>query len=205
MITITIEATDAVSIASLINLTDPKTLGLDSVFLASSPTNTVAIGTDRYVLGRYTSQQSTTTASEPIEWKLTSNACKFITANVKPLNKWHTPTPLTVEIDPDQRSFTISTGQASFSDTWDRQAPRTNSETLGKIVDEWKAAELALPNQIAIKFLVKLSKLMNGFTKIDKFVFQLGHNDRNPTKPAPIRASAPGGWEVLIQPNLMNN
>jgi hypothetical protein len=204
MITVTIEASDAVSIASLINLSDPKTLGLDSVFVSSSTTRTVAIATDRYVLGRYTAEEPAT-LSGLIDWKLTANACKFITANVKPINKWHTPTPLTVEINPENNSFTINTGQTTFSDTWTLGPHRTTSENLGRLVDDWKPAELALPNQLAIKFLVKLSKLVNGFSKIDKYVFQIGANDRNPSKPGPIMASANGGWEVLIQPNLMNN
>ena len=205
MITITLEASDAVSIASLINLTDPKTPGLDSVFVTSSTTDTVALATDRYVLGRYKAEEPTTTASEPIEWKLTAKACKFITANVKPLNKWHTPTPLTVEINPENNSFTINTGQTTFSDTWTKGLHNGTGQNLTKLVDEWRPAELALPNYLTLKFLVKLSKLVNGFTKIDKFVFEIGANEYNAKKPGPMRASANGGWEVLIQPNLMNN
>lgn len=208
MTTISIPAADAVTIASLIHLTDPKTPGLDTIHLSSTGVETLAIATDRYLMGQFFS-----TATAPgmnydgPEWQLTAAACKFITANVKPLNKWHDPAPVVVDLDTDARQFTITAGAATFTDTWPVSPYKTTRATAFlSVMNRWEKATDAQPVTLTTRLLIKLSKLMDGFTKADKWTLELGagQSELHPTRPGPVRATK-GGLSVIIQPNFLVN
>ena len=196
-------ATDAATIAALIHLTDPKTPRLDTVHLSTLGGETKAIASDRYTLGTYYSQA---TASDCVEWQLTAAACKFISANVKPLNKWHTPSPVLFDVDPDSETFTITAGAATFSDKWPAGVSgRSVVDTMSAVVTSWAPRTDAVPARLGTRFLVKLGKLTDGFTKVDTWLIELGASNytAKSERPGPVRAKSTGGVTVFIQPNLM--
>lgn len=195
-------ATDAATIAALVHLTDPKTPRLDTVHLSTLLEETKAVASDRYTLGLYYSQA---TATDATEWQLTAAACKFITANVKPLNKWHTPSPVIFEVDSENASFTITAGAATYSDKYTpEKMGRSTISTMADVVTNWAPRTDAVPARLGTRFLVKLGKLTDGFTKIDTWLLELGASNytAKSERPGPVRALSPGGVTVLIQPNL---
>jgi hypothetical protein len=197
------EAADAVAIASLINLTDAKTPRLDAVHLDTMLEETVAYGTDRYVLGRYV---ATAGASNACEWQLSAAACKFITANVKPLNKWHTPEPVAFTVDTETRTVTIATNGATFADRWTAHGFKSSTtEELGRVLNKWEARTETQPVKLSTRLLVKLSKLMDGFSKSDAWILELGITAAGrEDRPGPVRATN-SSHTVLIMPQLMKS
>jgi len=203
MITVTMPATDAVTIAALIHLTDPKTPRLDTVHLSTLGGETKAVASDRYTLGTYYSR---TTATDCVEWQLTAAACKFLTANVKPLNKWHTPENVTFEVDTSTNAFTIMTGAATYSDKWPTGvAGRSVVDTMSAVVTSWAPRTDAVQVRLGTRLLMKLGKLTDGFTKVDTWLIELGASNYAAVsdRPGPVMATSPGGVMVLIQPNLL--
>jgi hypothetical protein len=200
MALIKMQASDAVAVASLIHLTDPKEPRLDTVHLDTLREETIAYGTDRFILGRYV---ATATADIETRWQLSANACKFITANVKPLNKWHTPEDVVFTLDTEARTVTIATNGATFTDNWP-VFTRSTSEALERVVSEWKAIEEPQPVMMATRLLSKLSKLMDGFKKCDAWLLELGATATNSAKCGPVRATL-GKFTVLLQPKVIKN
>lgn len=205
MTLITMEAADAVAMASLINLTDAKTPSLDVIHLDTALLETVAYGTDRYTLGRV--MVPSVSPSDAVQWKITAAGAKFITANVKPLNKWNTPDRVSFNIDTDNRAVSITFGSSAFTDTWpaDINGPKL-VEKLAGVMEQWEPRDTATPVSMSSKLITKLAKLSDGFNKVDAWLLELGAspNYGNPDKPGPLRASS-GRLQVLIQPRLISN
>lgn len=202
MTLITMEAADAVAIASLINLTDAKTPRLDVIHLDTTLDATIAYGTDRYALGRV--MVSSASPNAPVQWQITAAGAKFIAANVKPLNKWNNPGRVTFEIDTESRAVSIGFGASAFTDTWpaDIHAGKL-TEQLAGVLEQWEPRDTAAPVSMSSRLISKLSKLSDGFTKVDAWLFELGASPThgNPDKPGPLRATS-GRLEVLIQPRI---
>jgi hypothetical protein len=203
MTLITMEAGDAVAIASLINLTDAKTPRLDVIHLDTALAETAAYGTDRYALGRV--MVPSASPSDRVEWKITAAGAKFITANVKPLNKWNTPGRVTFDVDTESRAVSIGFGASAYTDTWpaDTANGRDLTEQLAGVLEHWERRETAAPVSMSSRLISKLSKLSDGFTKVESWLLELGASPShgNPDKPGPLRATS-GRLEVLIQPRL---
>lgn len=199
MQTIKMQAPDAVTIANLIHLTDAKTPRLDVIHLSTLAGETLAVASDRFILGRVFAK--TETDGAPIEWRLPAGAAKFITANVKPLNKWHNPEPVVFEIN--GLHLTIKAGSSTYAENI--PAPYSTASTadqLTKVLDGWKPLTDARPVNLATRFLLKLGKLTDGFTKVDGWLMELGTQEHaNPAKPGPVRAKSER-VEILIQPRL---
>ena len=200
MITITMPAADAVTISSLIHLTDPKTPRLDVIHLSTLAGETMAVASDRFALGQTYSQAPATGAAL---WAITTDAAKFITANVKPLNKWHTPAPVVFEINSGERAGTIRTGNAVFGYEWPEESRREELlRQLTAVVTNWKSRTDAPPVTLGTRLLVKLSKVLDGFSKSEKWCLELGaSNSTREDRPGPLRASN-GRVVMLIQPRL---
>ena len=200
MITVTMPATDAVTIASLIHLTDPKTPRLDVIHLSTLAGETMALASDRFALGRSYSQA---TATGETEWAMTADAAKFITANVKPLNKWHDPAPVVFEINPGERAGKITAGSAVFGYEWPAIEMKSNTiEQLTRVMDGWQARTDAPPVTLGTRLLMKLSKVLDGFSKSEQWTIELGaSNSTREDRPGPLRASN-GRVVMLIQPRL---
>jgi hypothetical protein len=200
MLTIKMPAADAVTIASLIHLTDAKTPRLDVIHLSTLAGETMAIASDRFALGQTYSQASAT--GEAL-WAITTEAAKFITANVKPLNKWHTPAPVVFEINPEERTGTIRAGNAVFGYEWPAVELKSNTiEQLTRVLDNWRARTDAPPVTLGTRLLMKLSKVLDGFSKSEKWSLELGaSNSTREERPGPLRATN-GRVTILIQPRL---
>lgn len=201
MTLITMEAADAVAIASLINLTDAKTPRLDVIHLDTALLETAAYGTDRYALGRV--MVPSVSPSDAVQWQITAAGAKFITANVKPLNKWHTPGRVMFDIDTESRAVSIGFGASAFTDTWPADNARNLTEQLAGVLEQWEPRDTAAPVSMSSRLISKLSKLSDGFAKVDSWLLELGASasHANPDKPGPLRATS-GRLEVLIQPRL---
>lgn len=204
MTLITMEAADAVAIASLINLTDAKTPRLDVIHLDTALEETVAYGTDRYTLGRL--MVPSASPSDAVQWKITAAGAKFITANVKPLNKWNKPDRVLFDVDTDNRAVSISFGASAFTDTWPASNLGDLAEQLAGVMQQWEPRETATPVSMSSKLIGKLAKLSDGFNKVDAWLLELGAaaTNGNPDKPGPLRASS-GRLQVLIQPRLIRD
>lgn len=200
MTTITMQAGDAVTIANLIHLTDAKTPSLDVIHLSTLAGETMALASDRYVLGRVMTQSEL--VGDPVEWRLPANAAKFITANVKPLNKWHDRAPVVFTLNGDH--VTITTGANTHAENI--PAPYSSipmTQKLAAVLDRWKAVESARPVSLATRFLMKLGKLTDGFTKVDNWLIELGEQANTTGRQAgPIRAKSER-LEILIQPRVI--
>ena len=198
--TITIEATDAVSIASLINAaasgTDAKTtpvLGEIEVLLENG--NLSATGTDRFMAATY----SSTATGEDTAFRLTAAAAKFLAANVKRVNKHYATPAVEFVIDQDARQVTISHGGATFSDTW---SAAKFPAILG-MINNWQPADTAQPVKLRGEFLARLYKFTDSFIRVDYWVLELGSakSAYRPDRPGPVLATA-GKFRVMIQPNI---
>ena len=198
--TITIEATDAVSIASLINAaasgTDAKTtpvLGEIEVLLENG--NLSATGTDRFMAATY----SSTATGEDTAFRLTAAAAKFLAANVKRVNKHYATPAVEFVIDQDARQVTISHGGATFSDTW---SAAKFPAILG-MINNWQPADTAQPVKLRGEFLARLYKFTDSFIRVDYWVLELGSAKSafRPDRPGPVLATA-GKFRVMIQPNI---
>ena len=193
-------AADAVTIASLIHLTDPKTPRLDVIHLSTLAGETMALASDRFALGQTYSQA---TATGEALWAITTEAAKFITANVKPLNKWHTPAPVVFEINPESREVEIKAGSAMFGYQYPEEVRREElHKQLAGVVSNWQPRTDAPPVTLGTKFVTKLAKVLDGFSKSEKWTLQLGaSNSTREDRPGPILANN-GRVKLLIQPRL---
>ena len=198
--TITIEATDAVSIASLINAaasgTDAKTtpvLGEIEVLLENG--NLSATGTDRFMAATY----SSTATGEDTAFRLTAAAAKFLAANVKRVNKHYATPAVEFVIDQDARQVTISHGGATFSDTWNA----AKFPAILGMINNWQPADTAQPVKLRGEFLARLYKFTDSFIRVDYWVLELGSAKSafRPDRPGPVLATA-GKFRVMIQPNI---
>lgn len=200
MTTITMQAGDAVTIANLIHLTDAKTPRLDVIHLSTLAGETMALASDRFILGRVMAE--TQLDGDPVEWRLPANAAKFITANVKPLNKWHDPAPVVFTLNGDH--VTITTGANTYAENIPAPySTRSTTDELARVLDRWKAVENARPVSLATRFLMKLGKLTDGFTKVDGWIIELGEQANATGRHAgPIRAKSER-VELLIQPRVL--
>jgi hypothetical protein len=203
MTLITMDAADAVTIANLINLTDAKGDVLSLIHLDTALLETAAYGTDRYVLGRV--MVASNSPADAVTWRLTAAGAKFITANVKPVNKWHEPARVTFDVDLESRTVTIAHGSSTYTDNWPvlLNSHATLTEQLAGVFEQWEPRTESAPVSIATRFLTKLGKLTDGFTKAESYVWQLGASPShgNPAKPGPLMAKS-GRLEVLIQPRM---
>ena len=200
--TVMIEAADAVSIASLITAAATKTaaqitpvLGEIEVLLENG--NLSATGTDRFMAATY----SSTATGEDTAFRLTAAAAKFLTANVKRVNKHYDTPPVEFVIDQDERLVTISHGGATFSDTWNA----AKFPAILGMIDNWQPADTAQPVKLRGEFLARLYKFTDSFIRVDYWIIELGANtsDYKPERAGVLRATA-GKFRVIIQPNNYN-
>jgi hypothetical protein len=198
--TIMIQAADAVSIASLINAAasgaDAKTtpvLGEIEVLLENG--NLSATGTDRFMAATY----SSTATGEDTAFRLTAAAAKFLTANVKRVNKHYATPAVEFVIDQDARQVTISHGGATFSDTWHA----AKFPAILGMINNWQPADTAQPVKLRGEFLARLYKFTDSFIRVDYWVLELGSakSAYRPDRPGPVLATA-GKFRVMIQPNI---
>jgi hypothetical protein len=198
--TVMIQAADAVSIASLINAaasgTDAKTtpvLGEIEVLLENG--NLSATGTDRFMAATY----SSTATGEDTAFRLTAAAAKFLTANVKRVNKHYDTPPVEFVISQDERLVTISHGGATFSDTWNA----AKFPAILGMIDGWKPADTAQPVKLRGEFLARLYKFTDSFIRVDYWIIELGANTNGyrPERAGVVRATA-GKFRVILQPNI---
>ena len=198
--TVMIEAADAVSIASLITAAasgaDAKTtpvLGEIEVSLENG--NLSATGTDRFMAATY----SSTATGEDTAFRLTAAAAKFLTANVKRVNKHYATPAVEFVIDQDARLVTISHGGATFSDTWNA----AKFPAILGMINNWQPADTAQPVKLRGEFLARLYKFTDSFIRVDYWVLELGSAKSafRPDRPGPVLATA-GKFRVMIQPNI---
>ena len=201
MKTLQIAAADAVSIASLIHAansgSDAKiTPVLSEVFVTITDGKLTAAATDRYTAAVYDTDGSGPNG----EFRITPAAAKFITANVKRVNKHYSPQPVEFTYDEEKRELGISHGYAAFGDTWQ---PQKYPDVIN-LANTWQPADTAQPVKLRGEFLARLYKFLDTFTRVDYWVMTLGRGpDYRPEKPGAVMATA-GNFRVLIMPNVYN-
>jgi hypothetical protein len=201
MKTLQIAAADAVSIASLIHAansgSDAKvTPVLSEVFITVTDGKLTAAATDRFTAAVY----DTDATGPDTEFRLTAAACKFITANVKRVNKHYSPEPVEFTVDLESREVAIRHERAVFSDTWQ---PAKYPDVIN-LANTWQPADTAQPVKLRGEFLARLYKFLDTFTRVDYWVMTLGRgSDFRPDKPGAVMATA-GNFRVLIMPNVYN-
>lgn len=208
MLTITLKAADAVAIASLIATADGKdSPALAQVRLVPNADGVlVAVATNRYVAATYFLGMDAPVDLPVDGIGLSPAACKFIAANVKRVNKWTTREDVEIIANIEARELSVRHGAAVLGDTW--PAGKYPVQILG-LVDSWQPAPEVAPVRIGQTWLNQLGKLMDGFTKVDSWILELGANaayvagdlSRTATRPGPIRAKS-GNYIALIQPRV---
>lgn len=198
MNTMTLKAADAVSIASLIHAADTSrgnvTPVLGEIHLTLTAGQLTATATDRYCAITYQCPADGVDG----ELRLNAAAAKFLTANVKPLNKWHTPAPVAIEYDTDTRTYNVSHNGASMAGEW----VAAKYPGVLSLIQEWRPAEHAQPVTLKAEFMARLGKFLSDFKKVELWAFELGAGTSTRTdRPGPIRATAPG-FRFLLMPNL---
>jgi hypothetical protein len=198
MQTMTLKAADAVSIASLIHAADtsrnPAAPVLAEINLTLTAGQLTAAATDRFCAVSYKAP-----ADGPDgQLRINAAAAKFITANVKPLNKWHDPAPVVIEYDNDARTFSISQNGATIAGEW----VSAKYPDVVSLFDNWQPATDATPVTLRAEFLGRLNKFLSEFKKIDLWAIELGANPRNPNRPGVTRAAS-GNFRFIVQPNLI--
>ena len=193
---ILIEATDAVSIASLaaaaMTGSNAKlTPQLAEVMIVLKAGELNAAATDRYTAATY----KTTAAGPDVEFRLTPAAAKFLIANVKRINKHYDVPPVSFTIDPEARLVTITHGGATFSDYWSE----LGFPAVGGLVEAWKPAIEHTSVTLKSEFLARLNKFLDAFVRVEAWNLELGLNTRSPSNPGTVMATA-GNFSVLIQP-----
>lgn len=202
--TIYLQAADAVAIASLAAFTaNPKDLApvLSEIAVTVQGSQLTATGTDRFTLAEYRAEL-TGQYTEPVTFRLSAAAAKFITANVKKLNKWREPGTVTFIVDQEERAVTISYGDATLRDAW----TAANYPRVNELLGNWQPASDNKPVKLGSAFLARLGKLVEAFAKVDYWVLQTGYAGEfgeSKGRPGPVLATA-GNFRVLIQPNVYN-
>lgn len=213
MLTIQLTAADAVAIASLIaatggNVDNPEVLNQIRLSVDGSG-QIAATATNRFMIATYSATAAGVSCTcaecatgEPrptMELGITAKAAKFITANVKRGNKWNTPDNVELIADTDTRELSIRHGAAIYGDTW----PAGKFPAVESLLTEWTPATQAQPVKLNQAWLVTLGKLLDGFTKVDFWLYELGADKLGRAdRPGPLRATA-GSFTALIQPNLI--
>jgi hypothetical protein len=202
-----IEAADAVSIASLINAAasgaDAKTTPvLGEIEISLENGNLFATATDRFMAATYTTAASSSgpwSAGDVTTFRLTAAAAKFLTANVKRVNKHYATPAVEFVIDQDARQVTISHGGATFSDTWNA----AKFPAILGMIDGWQPADTAQPVKLRGEFLARLYKFTDSFIRVDYWIIELGANTNGyrPERAGVVRATA-GKFRVILQPNI---
>jgi len=198
----TITAANAVAIASLVNYADnskiPITPTLAAVHVTIKDNTLTAIATDRYVMAKFSTVLDVTDG-RPSEFRISAAAAKWILANVKKGNKWNTPAPVSLEIDGD--NLTITTKETAYtSQLVAGISPKV--ESLLNLFDEWQPAETAQTLSLGSKFLTKITKLLDDFSRVEFATYELGKAMNGSDKPGPVKVTA-GAFEILIQPRVM--
>lgn len=202
MLTIQLQAADAVAIASLIaaatgNADNPEVL--NQVWLTVDGSGEImATATNRFMIATYSATATATDATETVELGITAKAAKFIIANVKRGNKWTTPEAVELIANPATRELSIRHGAAVYGDVW----PGAKYPPVASLLTEWTAATNAQPVKLRTAWLGVLGKLLDGFTKVDFWLYELGGDKSGRERPGPVRATA-GNFTALIQPNLI--
>ena len=201
MNTITLNAADLVSIATLYNYGDtsraPITEDLAGVMVKVENGQLTAAATDRYTLATYAARVDDRDIAS--EFKLPITACKWISTNVKKGNKWSTPAPVAIEITDEEIAIQLENTRATYANTPNRSL---KLDRLMPLINEWKPAETASPVMLNNKFLARITKLMDDFGRIEKATYELGQLPNGATnRPGPVRITA-GSFRLLIQPNL---
>ena len=200
--TLMIDAADAVSIATLITAAATKTaaqttpvLGEIEVLLDNG--NLTATATDRFMAATY----SSTASGEDAAFRLTAAAAKFLTANVKRVNKHYETPAVEFVIDQDARQVMITHGGATFSDTW----IGAKFPAVLNLINEWQPADTAQPVKLRGEFLARLYKFTAAFIRVDYWVLELGATTSTykADRPGPLMATA-GKFRVIIMPNTYN-
>jgi hypothetical protein len=209
MLTIQLTATDAVSIASLIatagDVKETPPLGQVRI-LPDSNGQIIAVATNRYIAATYATDTAAPADLPADGFGLSAAACKFITANVKRGNKWHTPAGVELIANLDTRELSVRHGAAVLGDTW--PAGNYPAAIVG-MVDAWQPATDYGAVKLGQTWLNQLGKLIDGFTKVDAWLLELGQNaayaaagvTRDNMKPGPVRATS-GRFTALIQPRV---
>tara|TARA_R110000803_G_scaffold32649_2_gene71786 strand:+ start:90 stop:737 length:648 start_codon:yes stop_codon:yes gene_type:complete len=204
--TVMIDAADAVSIASLITAAATKTAAqttpvLGEIEVSLENGNLTATATDRFMAATYTTAASSTpwSVGDVTTFRLTAAAAKFLTANVKRVNKHYDTPPVEFVIDQDTRLVTISHGGATFSDTW----ISAKFPAVLNLINEWQPADTAQPVKLRGEFLARLYKFTDSFIRVDYWVLELGSAKSafRLDRPGPVLATA-GKFRVMIQPNI---
>ena len=204
--TVMIDAADAVSIASLITAAATKTAAqttpvLGEIEVSLENGNLTATATDRFMAATYTTAASSTpwSVGDVTTFRLTAAAAKFLTANVKRVNKHYDTPPVEFVIDQDTRLVTISHGGATFSDTW----ISAKFPAVLNLINEWQPADTAQPVKLRGEFLARLYKFTDSFIRVDYWVLELGSAKSafRPDRPGPVLATA-DKFRVMIQPNI---
>lgn len=198
---ITIEAADLVSVATLYNYSDtsraPSHEDLAGVMVKVEDGQLTAAATDRYTLATFSTRVDD--RDIPSEFKLSIAACKWIITNVKKGNKWTTPAAVGVEITDNEIAIQTDNTRATYPNTTNKSL---NIEKLMPMVNDWKPAEVAQPLKLNSKFLSRITKLLDEFSRVDFAKYEIGANIINPAKLGPVKVTA-GNFRVLIMPNLI--
>ena len=200
MLTIQLTAADAVAIASLIAATAGRephadVLGQIHVSVAGSGKIT-ATATNRFMVATYTTTAAT--YNHDGEFGITPAAAKFITANVKRGNKWNTPENVELIADVETRELSVRHGAAVYGDVW----PSGKFPDVSGLITNWQPAAAAMPVKLRQTFMATLGKLMDGFEKVDYWLYELGGDAHGRERPGPVKATA-GNYTALIMPNLI--
>ena len=173
--------------------TEAKVLSEIEVLLEDG--NLSATGTDRFMAATYSSKAT----GENTVFRLTAAAAKFLTANVKRVNKHYDTPPVEFVIDQDARLFTISHGGATFSDTWNA----AKFPAILGMIEGWQPADTAQPVKLRGEFLARLYKFTDAFIRVDYWIIELGANTNGyrPDRAGVVRATA-GKFRVILQPNI---
>lgn len=209
MLTIQLTATDAVSIASLIATAGDgkETPVLGQVRIVPGlDGNILAVATNRYVAATYATDTAAPADLPAAGFGLSAAACKFITANVKRVNKWHSPAGVELIANLETRELSVRHGAAVIGDIW----PADNYPVaIVGMVDSWQPATDYGAVKLGQTWLNQLGKLIDGFSKVDAWLFELGQGvaynvgdvKRDKVRPGAVRATA-GRFTALVQPRV---
>lgn len=206
LITINLTAADAVSIASLINATAAKDSleVLEQVRIVPGLNGELyALGTNRYVAAQFKITRAQVTGELPDTGiGLSAAACKFITTNVKRVNKWNTPDRVELIANTETREISVRHGAAVIGDTW---AAGNYPVNLLSMVESWEPAPAVAPVNLGTQLLATLGKFIDSFTKVEAWTLELGAASselaRERGYAGPLRATA-GNFTALIQPRV---
>lgn len=198
MKTLELSAGDAVAIASLSALAgnDKATPILTYVHLVADRDAAIsAVATDRFMLGRY----ATTGRGDAVDVLLSPAACKWITANVKRVNKHYSPGPVEVTYLEETREIALRHGGATYGETIPALMKFPAVESL---LDNWAAGDQVTPIKLNTARLSRLAKLLDNFEKVDTWLYRLAALDYK-GRPGALKATGGehGQFTALIQPN----